>query len=373
MNHHLFLRNVFVKALLIFVAINLAFTAGDPAAALGKISAYNRLIPGRVRLPYGEEPDRAYNLSLFDIKAMLASHEVSRPKAKDEYRVLLLGDSSVWGYLLGPDQTLSGQLNAQNLATPNGKRVRVYNLGYPTLSLAKDLLILHSALGSQPDLIIWLITLESFPAERQLASPLVQHNPSLTRDLIDTYRLNMDPQDSRFINLSFWDRTLAGRRRALADLLRLQLYGVLWAATGIDQAYPEDYERPQNDFDVDLDFHNRQPERLEAGSLAFDAFHAGLAMAGDVPMLIVNEPVFIASGMNSHIRYNFFYPRWAYDDYRRLLAIESMEKGLSILDAWNSIPPGEFSNSAIHLTPQGSVSLAKLIGGAIIQQARGHE
>ena len=37
---------------------------------------------------------------------------------------------------------------------------------------------------------------------------------------------------------TFWDRTLIGARRPLADLLRLQLYGVLWAATGIDQDIP---------------------------------------------------------------------------------------------------------------------------------------
>jgi hypothetical protein len=41
------------------------------------------------------------------------------------------------------------------------------------------------------------------------------------------------------------DRTLIGQRRNLADLIRLQIYGVLWAATGIDQYYPETYDPPQ--------------------------------------------------------------------------------------------------------------------------------
>ncbi len=66
----------------------------------------------------------------------------------------------------------------------SGKQVRVYNLGYPTMSLTKDLLMLSCALRYQPDLIIWLVTLESFPVSKQLASPIVQHNPVAVRDLI---------------------------------------------------------------------------------------------------------------------------------------------------------------------------------------------
>ena len=67
-----------------------------------------------------------------------------RRKAPDEYRVLLIGDSSVWGTLLTPEQTLAGQLNA-NPITACGKTVHAYNLGYPTISLMKDLMILDQA------------------------------------------------------------------------------------------------------------------------------------------------------------------------------------------------------------------------------------
>ncbi len=365
-----FVRNVLLKALLLFVVLNLLFAAGDPAPALERVTAYNWLFPGRVRLPYGEEPSRAYNLSLFGMKAMLASHEVARPKPAGEFRVLLVGDSSVWGYLLEPQQTLSAQINLQNLAAPGGRRIHAYNLGYPTLSLTKDILVLQAALRYQPDLIVWLVTLESFPYEKQIASPLVQHNPGLARALIHSYHLKIDPDDPEFVELSFWDRTILGQRRALADLLRLQLYGVLWAATGIDQAYPVKYEPPQKDFKLDDSFHNLQPPHLEAGDLALDVLHAGLSLAGQVPVLIVNEPIYISSGENSHIRYNFFYPRWAYDEYRRLMAEESRASGWNYLDAWDAILPEEFSNSAIHLTPAGSASLAKLVGEQIYQMIK---
>ena len=161
--------------------------------ALGRLSAYNVLFPGRVRLPYGERPDLAYNLSLYNLDAMFASHEIAGgSKPADEYRVVLIGDSSAWGFLQHPEDTLSAQLNARGLATPSGKRVRVYNLGYPTLSLTKDLLMLSRAVHYQPDLIIWLVTLESFPASQQLASPIVQHNPQAVRELIAAGSLELD-------------------------------------------------------------------------------------------------------------------------------------------------------------------------------------
>ena len=91
----LFLRNVLLKALLLFVAVNLVFAGLNPVAWLGNISGYNLIFPGRPRLPFGERPDRAYNLSLLQLDAMFTSHELAgTPKADDEFRVFLLGDSS---------------------------------------------------------------------------------------------------------------------------------------------------------------------------------------------------------------------------------------------------------------------------------------
>jgi hypothetical protein len=360
------IRNLLLKTLLLFMGFNLVIVAWNPIPVLERLSAYNRLFPGRLRLPYGEDPDRAYNLSLFEINAMISSHEIARSKSAGEYRVLLIGDSSVWGYLLEPQQTLSEQINRQNLSAPDGRRIHAYNLGYPTLSLAKDVLLLQAAMRFQPDLIIWLVTLESFPYDKQIASPLVQHNPEQVRALIDAYHLKIDPGDKQFVDLTLWDRTIIGQRRPIADLVRLQMYGALWAATGIDQAYPAKYDAPQRDFKPDDSFHNLHPP-LKKDDLAFDIVRAGTSMAGKTPVLIINEPVYISTGENSNIRYNFFYPRWAYDDYRQIMMEESTASGWVYLDAWEAIPPVEFSNSAIHLTPEGSASLARLVGEKISQ------
>ena len=106
---------------------------------------------------------------------MFAAHEVARAPARDEFRVLLIGDSAAWGILLRPEETLTGQINAAGLVAADGRRVHAYNLGYPTMSLTKDLLLLDYALPRyEPDLVVWLFTLESFDAQTQLDSPLVQ-------------------------------------------------------------------------------------------------------------------------------------------------------------------------------------------------------
>ncbi|MGH2522221.1 MAG: hypothetical protein ACRDH2_06930 [Anaerolineales bacterium] len=365
-----FARNVVVKAALLFVAVNVLWALFDPLPLLGRVSAYNALLPGRERLPYGEDPGRAYNLSLFQLEAIFASHVLARPKPAGEYRVVLIGDSSVWGLLLRPEDTLAGNLNAAGLTLPDQRTVRVYNLGYPIMSLAKDLLLLKAAMRYQPDMIVWLVTLESFPYDKQLFPPLLQHNPGPVRELISMHRLRLNPNDPGFVEASFWERTLVGRRRALADLLRLQLYGVMWAATGVDQAYPETYAPRQEDFEADVSFHDLQPPHLTEADLAFDILSAGSEVAGETPLLIVNEPIFVSQGKNSHIRYDFFYPRWAYDDYRVLLDEQSQRNHWNYLDLWQGVPSDEFTDSAVHLTPQGSALLAAQVGRAILDLAK---
>jgi hypothetical protein len=359
---HAFALRVVVKAAILFVLVNLAFVVVDPLPALGHISVYNVLVPGRARLPYGENSEQSYNLSLNSLDAMFASHEVARPKASDEYRVFLMGDSATWGMLLRPEETLAGALNATNYVASGGRRMRFYNLGHPVMSLAKDVLLLDYAMRYEPDAIVWLVTAQSFPREQQFDDvPLVQRNADAMRRLIAEYNLGLDPQDARLISLSLPERTLVGRRRDLADWLRLQVYGFAWAATGIDQYYPP-YEPRSEDFDEDISWQGiSQPRALTEDDLTFDVLAAGITRAGDVPVLLVNEPMFISDGRNSDLRYNFFYPRWAYDSYRQLLTEMADEQGWELLDLWDAISPDEFTDSPVHLTPRGTQQLSEMV------------
>ncbi|MCW5874314.1 MAG: SGNH/GDSL hydrolase family protein [Anaerolineales bacterium] len=348
-----------LKAAVLFVGLNLLFAALNPLPALGQLSLYNSLLPGRQRLPYGDDPQRSYNLNLYSVEAMFASHVLAgAPKPADEFRVFVIGDSSVWGFLLENKDTLTAALNAAHLHSADGRRAVFYNLGHPTISLTKDLMILDEAMQYQPDLILWPTTLEAFPWDKQLASPLVQNNPQRVSALVATYKLPsaVDPLATIY-GAPLSNLSLIRQRRNLADLLRLQLYGFAWAATGIDVHIPDEYERHAVDLAADENYGSLQPP-LQPSQLAFEVLAAGQQRAGDVPVLIINEPIFVGHGANSDLRYNSFYPRWAYDDYRSLLAAEADAQGWHYIDLWQAADNDEFTNTPIHLTPQGTLLLA---------------
>lgn len=371
-SHRVFLRNVILKALALFVIVNLVFLWADPISDLGRLSAYNVIFPGRVRLPFGEDFERSYNISILQLDAMFASHELSDgAKPADEYRVLLVGDSSVWGFLLGPDETISAQLNKLDLVAVDGRRVRAYDLGYPTMSVTKDLLFLDQGLRYEPDLILWFVTLESLPINKQLTSPVLQHNPMAVRDLIERNKLSIDPEDEAFIEPSFWDQTLVGQRRELADLLRLQLFGLMWAATQIDHHVPDELDRPQDDQPDEGVFQDYEGDLMPEETLAIEILEAGIRMAGEVTLVLINEPIFIAQGVNSEIRYNSFYPRWAYDQYREMMVGQATLKGWNYVDLWDEVPSDEFTDSAIHYSSAGVERVVDRIRAVISQLDEG--
>lgn len=369
------------KTAVLFLLFNAIFAVLYPMEALGRVSLYNWLLPGRERLPYGENPAESYNLSTYNVPALFASHTLQQPKAAGEFRVLLIGDSGTWGWFLENEDTLAAQLNGMGLEAGNGRSVQVYNLGYPVMALTKDVMLLQEAMRYDPDLILWPVTLESFPRDKQLFPPLVQNNPERVRQLINEYDLDLDVQDGRFADPTFLQRTLVGQRRNLADWLRLQAYGFSWAATGIDQAIPADIPLRASDFDADLSWQSfSEPATLTPDDLAFDVLAAGMGIASNglasnglasngissnVPVLLINEPMFISSGQNSDLRYNAFYPRWAYDQYREMLRETAVAQNWPFLDLWDAIPPAEFTDTPVHLTPAGNQLYAAKVAEAL--------
>ena len=357
-----FLLRILLKASLIFVLLNMLFALLDPLDQLGRLSIYNWLVPGRERLPYGERPDEDYNLTLNNLPAMIASHEISKPKAEDEFRVIVLGDSGTWGWLLQNNETLTGQMNSKGLQTANGRDVVFYNMAYPVMSATKDLLLLTRAVEMEPDLILWPVTLQSLNREKQLDHPLLQNNHNEIRSLIQEYDLALNSDDGRFVDPDLLNRSIIGQRRDMADLIRLQLYGPAWAATGIDQARPEEISLRSSDFEADISWGDiSQPTTLTADQLTWEVIEAGAAVAGQTPIWIINEPIFISQGDNSDLRYNAWYPRWAYDDYRQQLSTLAESQGWQYIDMWNSINSAEFTDSPVHLTPEGTNRVADML------------
>lgn len=366
-NHHnLHPIRILSKALVLFLIFNLLFAGIHPT--IGELSAFNSIYPGLERFPYGQMPDSGFHFTVTNLDTLFAAHVLSDgEKPADEYRVLVIGDSSVWGYLHPPDETLTGVLNAANLTTCSGKRVKFYNLGFPGISVVKDLFFLIYAQEYDPDLVIWVVSLLSFPEEQQ-AIPIVVNNTQriLARvapnDLPDRLlNPNADPP-------SFWDKTIVGQRNDLMDITSLHLYGIFWMATGLDHVFPEAYAGPQVDLKASNGFYDWEPPTIDKDDLLFDAIEAGLQIAGNDPIILINEPIFVSSGENSQIRYNQYYPRWAYDEYRQIILEESRQAGWNYIDLWDLLPPDEFSNTEFHRTSAGEQEMARNILPLILSQ-----
>lgn len=315
-------------------------------------------------MPFGENPGLSYNLTLNNIDAMIASHEISGiPKEPDRFRVILIGDSSIWGFLQKPEDSLAGILKADLDLKCDSRSVEIYNLGYPSLSILKDLFFLEKARAYEPDLILWFVTLESLNFDEQLSTPLVMNNPFELNRIISQYDLGFKPQTT-----SFWDRTLFRQRRNFADMIRLQLYGVMWSATGIDQDYPETYTPAQRDFEIDASYKGYTEQIINESDLSLEVIQKAIVVNSSTDIALINEPILISSGENSDVRYNFYYPRWAYDQYREIINNFTARNQIKFYDFWDIVPEENFTNSAIHLDQMGE----KLLAGKVKEIIRDH-
>lgn len=352
-----------LKALSLFIALNLMFAAFDPLPTLRRASIYNTIVPGRLRLPFGNDLAGSCNLPVSSLDAMFASHAIAAPKPGDEYRVVLIGDSSVWGVLLTPEDTLAGQLDALGVSF-EGRRARMYNLGYPDFSLAKDVLVLDRALAHRPDAVVWLVTANSFPPAAQASHAVVASHPADYARLAPVRGL---PAANSVATESLLDRTIVGRRRELAELARLQACGLFWAATGKDQDVDRAYEPWTRDLDADAAFGSLRPPSLTREDLALAWLDVGAQMArgAGARFIVVNEPIARSDGRNSDVRYNAFYPRWAYDQFRDVLGQRARERGWQYVDAWDAVPNAEFTNSPVHLTRAGTALLAQRLAATL--------
>jgi hypothetical protein len=197
----------------------------------------------------------------------------------------------------------------------------------------------------------------------QLEQPIIQNNADAVRRLIETHALDLPLDAPMFTSPAPLDRALIQQRRDLADLLRLQGYGAAWGASRIDDQtlrlenlddFPESnaWQRYENPFD------------LSANELTFDLLAAGHDIAQGVPVLLVNEPIYISARQPQSIRYNTLYPRWAYDSYRDLLMRQAQARDWHIIDLWDSIAPHAFTDSPVHITPQAAQHVAEQVSAA---------
>lgn len=347
---------VLFKALILFVLINVLYGLTKPP--FENMSAYNAIFPGLKRMPFGDEL-YLYSLSIDNVDAMFAAHEISAEKRPDEFRVALVGDSSIWGEGVTVDETLAGQWNQAGLQCGE-RKLRFYNLGYPHPSIVKDLIFFDELKERQPDAIIWFVTLNTMMNQYRL-HPFLRENRERALEILERYdiqhsarRLLAQQEDG------FFQHTLWGQREFLARWLKLQALGFVWSATSNDTIAPPHIPKElPHDVTKDPTYRGLEPGSDLRSRLLLETLDAGFDLASQTPILLVNEPIFVARGYNSEIRYNDTYPRWAYDQYRELLAAQVSSR--AYLDLWDAVPPEHFVDTAMHVNAQGEELLARQI------------
>jgi hypothetical protein len=350
---------VVVKALCLFVALNILYALLDPQGL--QISGYNVIFPGRTRLPFGVMGD-PYSVAIENVDVTFASHRVSAPKGSNEFRVVLIGDSSLWGEDLGAYEVISEQWNKPHTRCGD-KIIKAYNLGYPHPSVLKDLVILDKALEYQPDLILWFVTLNTLISQR--INPFLMANPERAEKILNNYDIGFEQTETFEGESSFYERTLLGQRSELARQIRLEMLGIIWTATGQDNNRLT--HRPAPDFGVtdNPSYRGLEPPQDISEMLLFDALQAGHQIAGTIPVLIVNEPIFVVPEERARVRYNAVYPRWAYDQYRKHIASQARHSGWDYLDLWDAVPPEYFTDARFHLNVEGEQLLIQQMNPAL--------
>ena len=298
------IKRIIIKTILILFIINFGWIYLS-RLPIGDVSLYNFVFTGRYRFPFGENPKRSYNISLYNLDAMFASHEINKKQTDvEDIHVVLIGDSSIWGFLQKQENTISGLLNKRFVG--EDKKVNFHNLGFPSISILKDLMIVDRALEYDPDLILWFITLEALPKEKQLEIPIIRNNIGIVNSIIEKYELS----EITLIEEKLIDNTLWNQRRNISDLLNLQLFGILWDATGIDQEYPETYNPAQRDFTEPIEqYYNINPDDKLEDFLALEIIENGIEKNKGIDFILINEPILISEGVNSSVQYNYYYPR----------------------------------------------------------------
>jgi len=357
---------VVIATLILFLIANGVFALIDPP--ISRLSLLNGLLPGFQRFPNPRVPGEKNGTLTFsgeiarNLDMLFPAHIISaREKPKEEYRVILIGDSSAWGAGLHLEQTMTEQINQAQLMPCEDRQIVVYNLGYPGVSAIKDLLILsESAKSYHPDLMIWSFTLTTFVSGKGRDNAYAADNYERFRALEESSGYYFGSKKFSSGEPSFIDRTLYGRRGELNYLLRLHLFDLKSMSLGTDYlGTPEDIDFVQGPAGNKNDFLEFRPGDDIEEILDINLFLAAGKISGTVPILYFNEPIYIEE--NNPVRYNQVYPRWVYDLYRELFDRVSKEQSWIYLDLWNALPPDEFVDTVFHRTFEGETRVAQAL------------
>jgi hypothetical protein len=324
-----------------FVAFNLLYLIVQPLDH--PITLYNSVFPGRLRFEWQDQRTLQVSVPELKLSRLLADHILSRRKQPDEYRILMLGSSELWGVLRRDEETAPVVFDRMGIQTGEGRRVRSYNLGYISPSAFKDLMILHYILmyrSDEPDAVILFINSNSLGIVSE-PNPLYADNADLGLEVMHRYEIQEIEYQSLLNSASMlpgWIRhSFIGERDNISYWLMNQFFGFGWLATGSDQVFPPDGEvipfQGGRGADLVRWTIDQQKGTLEGFSTLSKEHHFFMGIVV-VPMNF-DAPGFVDA-----------------------LAGRTQALGIPLLDCSMLLPFGEFTDSPLHMSATGHQLLA---------------
>jgi len=353
------LLRVVAKAVVLLLIVNVVCLATNvnPVRAVTLFNTWWLVGHGRARLAYPSD----FQNGQLPVESLLAAHAIAyTPKAADEFRVIVLGESGIAGWGLADQDTFAGQLTARGVQL-NGKRVVAYNLAYPSPSAVRDVLILDAALRYQPDLVIWFTTAAAlddspeavgvngvfFDLNRQRLTRIAQ-----ARGLQSWLEPRLSPEPQ-------WRNWLAIRDQ---DTLPVWINALLYPFVAPDLGLTT-RRIASEPIPAKAKYYTGKPgfESLPNQTWQFLIVGRDLAAQAGARLLLVNEPMLIGTGKNSDVNYNLEYERVFYDAYRDKLAAFAATNQLWYADRWDVIPAAHFTDTPFHADAGGYALLVDQI------------
>jgi len=365
------------KALLLFVVFDVVQGATHLDRRLESLSIYRRMVPPMARLDIMRDYPTPV---MWRLEPLLDAHRIGRAKAPDEYRVAVLGDSGSFDLFSPARDAIPGRMTRLG-ARIGGRAVRAYNLSYQTPNPLKDLVVLEHALGRGPDAVVWFVTLydlakDAPPPFRPEVHLVLRVNREDLRALADRFSISTWETRELFGTPDrWWRHSIVFRGDRYRDFALLLARGALDAMTPGD---PSDTWRPRRPWigsaplpDAPL-FDEIGPGDPPMPNARWKALEAGAALARErgVPLLLVNDPIFRASGPRSDREYNSYYGRAIYDRYRGVLARYCAERRIPLLDLWDFLGPREFDDTPQHYLPDAGARIASAVTERLGEIAR---
>lgn len=339
----------FVKALVLLLIFDVLFIALRPFDAIEPLSLFGHVLPYRSRLimPAGDAGNQ-----LMPLETMVKAHEISRPKASDEFRVLVLGDSGINGWSAIDSETISGYITASGQLA-QGKHIRAYNLAFLGPSVTRDLVIADAALAYQPDMIVWFVTLQGF--QNQNPDPLLALNQPRVTKLTSQFGLaDINAVTNGHWIDTWWQHSILFRRKDIYRWLQYQSYALQPPA--LLKSDNTESTRPLPEQPI---LGNGEPAYMPMPNPVWASLPV-LPKLTAIPVLIVNEPILIVPDTvpGTRANYDSFYGRAIYDTYRLTFAQYCHDQALHCLDLWDLVQAADYTDSPLHRSPAGNAAIA---------------